>query len=101
MEEKKQGFFSKVKHWWKETLTEEDRDNFKIAGIYAFDGTLFGCAITTIIKNRKAKKTNDALICAGYIQGKLDAYKEMAQNPYQQIDTGFKRLEKQGKTVKF
>lgn len=85
-DKKKENVFKKIKRWWKEDLTEDDRDIFKIAGIWFVDGTLLGTLITTCAKDRKIKKVANQAIAAGYLQGQMDAYKEMAQNPqYKQV----------------
>ena len=104
MAQEKQSIFKRIKHWWKEELTEDDRDVFKIAGIWCFDGALWGSLITAGIKNAKNKNKIANAIVAGYLQGQTDAYKDMAQNnmnPYRQMDMGMRRLEKQGIAKKF
>ena len=99
--EKKPNIFKRLKRWWKEDLTEDDRDIFKIAGIWCLDGALFGSIITGAVAGGKAKKMQKQALAAGYIQGQMDAYKEMAQNPYGMMDAGIKKLELQGKAKKF
>lgn len=99
--EKKPNIFKRIKRWWKEDLTEDDRDAFKIAGIWCVDGAIWGSLITTIVIGNKAKKATNVAAAAGYINGKLDAYKEMAQNPYGMMDAGMRKLEQQGKAKRF
>ena len=84
---KKPNIFQKIKRWWKEDLTEDDRDIFKIAGIWFVDGAMIGAAVGTCACAKKAKKATDVAATAGYISGKMDAYKEMAMNPYQMPKT--------------
>ena len=79
--EKKPNIFKRLKRWWKEDLTEDDRDIFKLAGIWCLDGALFGTLITGAVVGNKSKKMQKQALAAGYIQGQMDAYKEMAQNP--------------------
>jgi len=99
--EKKPNIFKRLKHWWKEDLTEDDRDIFKIAGIWCLDGALFGTLITGAVVGNKSKKMQKQVLAAGYIQGQMDAYKEMAQNSYGMMDAGMRKLEMQGKAKKF
>ena len=99
--EKKPNVFQKIKHWWKEELTEDDRDIFKIAGIWCVDGLLWGSIITAGVCKVKSQKATDIAAAAGYINGKMDAYKEMAQNPYQMMNAGMQKLEQQGKARRF
>lgn len=97
----KQNIFQKIKNWWKYTLTEDDRDIFKIAGIYALDGAMIGAAVTAAVKNVKTQKLVNNALAVGYIQGQMDTYKELAQNPYGMMNSGMKILEQQGKATKF
>lgn len=99
--EKKPNIFKRIKRWWKEDLTSDERTWLKIVGIWTIDGAMIGTAITGAVKNKQMKKAVDVSLASGYIQGKLDAYKEIAQNPYMQMDLGMKRLEQQGKARKF
>lgn len=101
IKEKKPNIFKRIKHWWKEELTEDDRDIFKIAGIWCVDGALWGTLITAVVKDRKIKKVAENAAVAGYQMGQIDAYKEIAKNPYGMMDAGMKRLEQQGKAKKF
>ena len=99
---KKPNIFKRIKRWWKEDLTEDDRDIFKIAGIWCVDGALWGTLITSIVKDQKTKKVVNNAIVAGYQMGQVDAYKEMAQNnPYNMMNAGMTRLEQQGIAKKF
>ena len=79
--EKKPNIFKRLKRWWKEDLTEDDRDIFKIAGIWFLDGTLIGTMVTGAAVGSRSKKKQKQALAAGYIQGQMDAYKEIAQNP--------------------
>ena len=99
--EKKPNIFKRLKRGWKEDLTEDDRDIFQIAGIWCLDGALFGTLITGAVVGNKSKKMQKQALAAGYIQGQMDAYKEMAQNPYGMMDAGMRKLEMQGKAKKF
>ena len=101
IKEKKPNVFKRIKHWWKEELTEDDRDIFKIAGIWCVDGALWGTLITAVVKDKKIKKVAENAAVAGYQMGQIDAYKEMAQNPYSMMDVGMRKLEQQGKAKKF
>ena len=96
MNEKKPNIFKRLKRWWKEDLTEDDRDIFKIAGIWCLDGALFGTLITGAVVGNKSKKMQKQALAAGYIQGQMDAYKEMAQNPYNAVNKAVSIGEKNG-----
>lgn len=98
---KKPNVFQKIKNWWKYSLTQDDRDIIKISGIWFVDGIIWGTAIATGVCASKAKKASNVSAAAGYIQGKMDAYKEMAQNPYGMMDAGMRKLEQQGKAKRF
>lgn len=100
-QEKKPNIFKRIKRWWKEDLDQDTRDWFKVVGIWTVDGALFGSCITAGVMAKKANKAIKTGVYAGYYQGRLDAYKEMAQNPYAMMDTGMKRLEQQGIAKKF
>ena len=99
--EKKQNVFQKIKRWWKEELNDDERGWMKIVAIWTLDGAMIGTAITGAVKNRQMKKVTDRSLATGYIEGKMDAYREIAQNPYTQMNVGMKRLEQQGKVRKF
>ena len=94
--EKKPNIFKRLKRWWKEDLTEDDRDIFKLAGIWCLDGALFGTLITGAVVGNKSKKMQKQALAAGYIQGQMDAYKEMAQNPYNAVNKAVAVGEKNG-----
>ena len=101
VEVKKENIFKRIKRWWKEDLTEDDRDIFKIAGIWCADGFLIGTMVTAGAWAKKSQKDVKVAAATGYINGKLDAYREMAQNPYGMMDAGMRKLEQQGKAHKF
>lgn len=98
---KKENVFSKIKRWWKEELSEDERTWLKIVGIWTIDGAMLGTAITGAVKNKQIKKTAIRAAEMGYTQGQIDAYKEMAQNPYFMMDAGMRKLEQQGKAKRF
>lgn len=98
---KKDNIFRRIKRWWKEELTSDERTWLKIVGIWTVDGVMIGTAVTGAVKNKQMKKAVDRSLAVGYIQGQMDAYKEIAQNPYSQMDIGMKRLEQQGKAKRF
>ena len=96
----KPNVFKRIKCWWKK-LDQNDRDWLKILGIWTVDGAMIGSCITASVMAKKAKKAVETGVYSGYYLGQLHAYKEMAQNPYTQMDAGMKRLEQQGKATKF
>ena len=98
---KKENVFKRIKRWWKEELDDDERTWLKVVAIWTVDGAMIGTAITGAVKNNQMKKAVNHSLATGYIQGKLDAYKEIAQNPYTQMDIGMKRLEQQGKAKRF
>ena len=97
---KKENVFKRIKRWWKEDLDDDERTWFKILGIWTFDGAMIGASIASSVKNKQMKKNVNIAAGAGYIQGKMDAYKEMAQNPYMFTQTAFSVAKKDGKDVK-
>ena len=82
-------------------MSDDERTWLKIVAIWTADGAMIGTAITGALKNRQMKRIADQSLATGYIQGKMDAYKEIAQNPYTQMDIGMKRLEQKGIAKKF
>jgi len=100
-QEKKPNIFKRIKRWWKEDLDQDTRDWLKIVGIWTVDGAAIGSCITASVMAKKANKAIKTGVYSGYYLGQLNAYKEMAQNPYAQMDAGMKRLEQQGKVTKF
>lgn len=96
---KKKGIIQRVKDWWNDRSYGEQLA--MVVGIWTLDGVLWGSYFTKCYKDQQAVKIAQDAEQKGYLQGKMDAYKEIAQNPYQQIDLGFKRLEQQGKAKKF
>ena len=101
VEQKKPNIFKRIKRWWKEDLDQDTRDWLKIVGLWTVDGAMIGSCITAGVMAKKANKAVKTGVYAGYYQGQLDAYKEMAQNPYAMMDAGMKRLEQQGIAKKF
>lgn len=101
MEKKKQGIFSRIKRWWKEDLSDYDREQLKVMGVFGAETFLIGSAVTSAIKGHRQKKVQQQVAVAGYLQGKLDAYKEIAQEPFIKMNAGMRKLEQQGKTTKF
>ena len=102
MKEKKENIFKKIKRWWKEELTDDERTWLKVVGVWTVDGALIGSIITGTVKNKQIRKAAEVSYSKGYLTGTLDTYREITQqNPYQQIDNGFKKFEKQGKVNKF
>lgn len=100
--EKKENVFKKIKRWWKEELTDDERTWLKVVGVWTFDGAMIGTIITGAVKNNQMRKIAKQTYAKGYLVGTLDAYREVAQqNPYQKIDNGFRKLENQGKVTKF
>ena len=100
VEKKKKSFVQKIKDKWN-SLSQDEKDWTKITAIWTFDGILWGSIFTAISAERKMKKVANTAAAAGYIQGQMDAYRDMAQNPYKQMDMAMRQLEKQGKVTKF
>ena len=100
-EQKKQSVFKRVKRWWKENLTDNDRDIFKIAGLYFVDGLGIGFLITAAGKNKQMRRVAKTSEAKGYLCGRMDTYREIIQDPYFQMNNGMNKLEKQGKAQKF
>ena len=73
----------------------------KIVAIWTADGALIGTAITGAIKNKQMEKAVKVAQSKGYLEGTLDAYKELARDPYFQMDNSMRKLEQQGKAKKF
>lgn len=97
--EKKKNVFTKVKDWW-QGLTN-DQQWLCVVGLWTVDGLLWGSYLTTKKMSKQIIKAEQIGATKGYILGQMDAYKEMAQNPYSQMDIGMKRLEQQGIAKKF
>lgn len=99
MEKKKFRPIARVKDWWN-GLTS-DQQWLCVVGLWTFDGALFGSLITAKHKDKQIEQAEKIGASKGYILGQIDAYKEIAQNPYKQMDVGMKRLEQQGKATRF
>ena len=97
--QKKPNVFKRAKNWWN-SLTDDQRW-LCVTGLWAFDGFLFGSLITTSCMEKKVNKAEQIGACKGYVIGQIDAYKEIAKDPYIQMDIGMKRLESQNKVTKF
>lgn len=97
---KKENIFKRIKRWWKEDLTDDERTWFKILGIWTVDGALIGASVASSVKDKQMRKNVNIAANAGYIQGKMDAYKEIVQNPYTFTQTAFSMAKKDGKDVK-
>lgn len=95
MKEKKKNIFTRIKDKWNE-LDEDTKDWTKITAIWTFDGLLWGSIITAIRKEKKMVRVAKNCAAAGYIQGQMDAYKEMAQNPYRTVNRMIDAGEKNG-----
>lgn len=100
MAEQKKNIFGKVKDWWK-NLDEADQMGFKIAGVWFFDGLVFGSVFTAVRKNRQMKNVAKISASKGYMEGRMDSYREIIQDPYFQMNNGMNKLEKQGKAQRF
>ena len=98
---KKPNVFQRIKRWWKENLSEEEREIFKISGIFMADGMLIGAAIASGAYEQKMKKVAKNQYAVGYVEGSINAYREVAKNPYIQMDAAWNKLEAQGKVRKF
>ena len=81
--ETKKSVFQKVKDWWKNDLSENDRDWVKAVAIWTFDGALFGSMITAARKNRQMKLRVKGAEARGYLAGTIDAYREVSLNQQQ------------------
>lgn len=97
--EKKPNVFKRVKNWWN-GLTN-DQQWLIVTGIWTVDGLLWGSYLTARHKDKQIAKAEEIGAYKGYICGQMDAYKEMASNPYGMMDAGMKKLEKQGIAKKF
>lgn len=98
-QEKKPNIFKRVKNWW-DGLTA-DQQWLCVTGLWTVDGLLWGSYLTARHYDKKMTKVEQVGACKGYVLGQIDAYKEMAQNPYAMMDAGMKRLEQQGIAKKF
>lgn len=99
MEKKKFRPIARVKDWWN-GLTS-DQQWLCVVGLWTFDGALFGSLITAKHKDKQIEQAEKIGASKGYILGQIDAYKDVAQNPYKQMELGMTRLEQQGKAKHF
>lgn len=97
MEKKKFRPITRVKDWWN-GLTS-DQQWLCVVGLWTFDGALFGSLITAKHKDKQIEQAEKIGATNGYILGQIDAYKDIAQNPYKTIDKAISIGEKNG-TVK-
>lgn len=81
MASNKKGFFSRIKEAWN-ALSDYDKTWIAAVGIWTVDGALIGSAITAAIKNRKIVKLSEAAYFMGAQDGKIAAYREMAESRY-------------------
>lgn len=98
-QEKKPNIFKRVKNWWDGLTT--DQQWLCVTGLWTVDGLLWGSYLTAKHYDKKMTKVEQVGAYKGYVLGQIDAYKEMAQNPYAMMDAGMKRLEQQGIAKKF
>lgn len=77
MAEQKRGPIKRLKDWW-DGLTYNQQLGI-VVGIWTLDGFLFGTEITAAHKNKQMKQAVHIAKAEGYINGQMDAYKEMAQ----------------------
>jgi len=97
--EKKDNIFTRVRNWW--NGLSNDQQWLCVTGIWTIDGLLWGSYLTAKHKDKQIAKAEELGATKGYILGQIDAYKEIASNPYAQMDIGMKRLEQQGKAKHF
>lgn len=95
--QKKPNVFRRVQNWWN-GLTN-DQQWLCCVGLWTVDGLLWGSYLTARHYDKKMTKVEQVGACKGYVLGKIDAYKEMAQNPYKAVDNAIKIGEKNG-TIK-
>ena len=96
----KKNIFTRIKEGWQE-LDKETKTWIKAIGIWTFDGYLFGRLVSEYKQKKAVNNMKEAALGVGYMTGLKDAYRDMAMNPYHQMDNSMKRLEQQGKVTKF
>lgn len=86
------GIFGRVKNWWN-NLSYNEKEGWKIAGIWFVDGIAAGSMVTAAVKNAKTQKLLKSAYSVGARDGATAAYKQMAEQtlqsrplPYQQND---------------
>lgn len=95
----KKNIFRRMKDRW-DGLTN-DQQWACVVGIWTLDGLLWGSYLTARYKDKQIAKAEEIGAYKGYICGQMDAYKELAQNPYQHTNNGTNRLERQNIAKKF
>ena len=98
-QKKERNPFKRISNWWN-GLTR-DQQWLCCVGLWTVDGLLWGSYLTARHKDKQIAKAEEIGATKGYILGQIDAYKDIAQNPYKQMDVGMKRLEQQGKAKHF
>ena len=98
-QKKEKNPFKRIRNWWY-GLTN-DQQWLCVVGVWTVDGLLWGSYLTARHMDKKVANAEKIGACKGYVCGQMDAYKEMAQNPYNQMNAGMNRLEKQGIAKKF
>lgn len=98
--EKKKSIFQKVKDYWK-SIPQYDRDWIKLMGVFGLETSVITGAIVTTVMDKRRVKDMTIAYQMGTLDGQMNAYRDMAQNPYRMMDTGMKVLDKQGKVTHF
>lgn len=98
-QKKEKNPFKRIRNWWN-GLTN-DQQWLCVVGVWTVDGLLWGSYLTARHMDKKVANAEKIGACKGYVCGQMDAYKEMAQNPYGMMDAGMRKLEMQGKAKKF
>lgn len=98
-DKKEKNIIKRVKNWW--NGMSPDHQWMCVVGIWTIDGLLWGSYLTARHKDKQIAKADQIGQAKGYIMGQMDAYKEMASNPYGMMNAGMKKLEQQGIAKKF
>ena len=96
----KKSVWQKVKDNWN-SLSQYDRDWIKAVAIWTVDGALVGGMINGIAWRNKWKKDVNVAYSMGLVDGQMNAYRDLAQNPIRMMDAGMKALDKRGKVTHF
>ena len=78
---KKRGPVQAVKDWWNRRTFGEQLAC--VCGIWCLDGILWGAAITSAVKDKKAVKIANYAYSEGLKDGKLNAYKDIVMEAYE------------------